>query len=209
MRCNFYNFLSKKKIWDPPYDIHIYSYQVQSEFKIQGMEKLLLPISTLSTFPTGNLKLKYFSTSEKIYRLFEGGKKKKKRIVYESWVPRKLAVRGRIGVSVGSANDVICAVTNTCGGRKVIFAASVHESGSMRVAAARLPTFQRVVHTRRAQGMPILRQVSWRSFTRGSAFLKHSLRISVRTGRDIKYNAIRSASQTRTVFHPAEAFITI
>lgn len=39
MRCNFYNFLSKKKIGrDPPYDIHIYSYQVQSEFKIQGME---------------------------------------------------------------------------------------------------------------------------------------------------------------------------
>ena len=78
MRCNFYNFLSKKKIGrDPPYDIHIYSYQVQSEFKIQGMEKLLLPISTLSTFPTGNLKLKYFSTSENRYRLFEGGKKKK------------------------------------------------------------------------------------------------------------------------------------
>lgn len=79
MRCNFYNFLSKKKIWDPPYDIHIYSYQVQSEFKIQGMEKLLLPISTLSTFPTGNLKLKYFSTSEKRYRLFGGKKKKKKK----------------------------------------------------------------------------------------------------------------------------------
>lgn len=124
------------------------------------MEKLLLPISTLSTFPTGNLKLKYFSTSEKRYRLFGGKKKKKKKNSVRKLGPRKLAVRGRIGLSVGSANDVICAVTNTCGGRKVIFAASVHESGSMRVAAARLPTFQRVVHTRRAQGMPILRQVS-------------------------------------------------
>lgn len=209
MRCNFYNFLSKKKIWDPPYDIHIYSYQVQSEFKIQGMENYYFLYRHFRPFRQEIWNWNIFPRAKRDTDCLGEKKRKKKRIVYESWVPRKLAVRGRIGVSVGSANDVICAVTNTCGGRKVIFAASVHESGSMRVAAARLPTFQRVVHTRRAQGMPILRQVSWRSFTRGSAFLKHSLRISVRTGRDIKYNAIRSASQTRTVFHPAEAFITI
>lgn len=63
----------------------------------------------------------------------------------------------------------------------------------MRVAVARLPTFQRVVHTRRPQGMPILRQVSWRSFTRGNAFLKDPLHISIQIGRDQDVRLIQSA----------------
>lgn len=134
-------------------------------------------LSTLSKKLSIRRKSKCFSTSENGYR-FCLLKREKKRIVYESvrWVPENCWCVDESGGIVGSANDVICVVTNTCGGRKVIFAASVYESGSIRVA--RLPTFQRVVRTRRPQGMPILRQVSWRSFTRGNAFLKDSLHIS-------------------------------
>lgn len=108
--------------------------------------------------------------------------------------PRKLAAADRVG---SAWNDVR--------GPEGDF--SVYESGSIRVAVARLPTFQRVVHTRRPQGMPILRQVSRRSFTRGNAF---SNRFSAKIhlvhiggggeGRSSESNAIESAINSYTIW---------
>lgn len=84
------------------------------------MENYYYFLSTLSSqFPIRR-KLKYFSTSEKRYRLFG------KNVAYVGEIDDAWTNRASGGI-VGSASDVIRVVTNTCGDRKVIFAASVHE----------------------------------------------------------------------------------
>lgn len=88
MRCNFYNFLSKKKIGrDPPYDIHIYSYQVQSEFKIQGMENYYFLYRHFRPFRQEIWNWNIFPRAKRDTDCLGEKKRKKKRIVYESWVP--------------------------------------------------------------------------------------------------------------------------
>lgn len=149
------------------------------------MENYYYFLSTLSNqFPIRR-KLKYFSTSEKRYRLFG-----KNSVRWGNW--RCVDESGKRRYRwIGEWRD-------SCGYEYVRGPEGDFRGirARMRAAVARLPTFQRVVHTRRPQGMPILRQVSWRSFTRGNAFLKDLLYTFLyigQIGRDQDVRLIQSA----------------